>query len=162
MSSRKFNFDNLSPLRTWHFLPSEMQEQQVISNANLSISYVLSGIADGRYGVRKEWDKPITISYFAENLPADLKTCFYDAFKARFPDGRSYGKVKPLLRHLVRKGRIGEADASRKAVVGEETLGAVLKALRGYAVVTDGEISLSSEALRMWLGDSTHNAEFGV
>ena len=128
----------------------------------LYASYVLSGIADGRYGVRKEWDKPITISYFAENLPADLKTCFYDAFKARFPDGRSYGKVKPLLRQLVRKGRIGEADASRKAVVGEVTLGAVLKALRGYAVVTDGEISLSSEALRMWLGDSTHNAEFGV
>ena len=49
-----------------------------------------------------------------------------------------------------------------KAVVGEETLGTILKALRGYAVVTDGEISLSSEALRMWLRDSTHNAEFGV
>ena len=128
----------------------------------LYASYVLSGIADGRYGVRKEWDKPITITYFAENLPADLKTCFYDAFKARFPDSRSYGKVKTLLRQLVRKGRIGEADASRKVVVGEETLGAVLKALRGYAVVTDGEISLSSEALRMWLRDSTHNAEFGV
>ena len=39
MSSRKFNFDNLSPLRTWHFLPSEMQEQQVISNANLSTDF---------------------------------------------------------------------------------------------------------------------------
>ena len=128
----------------------------------LYASYVFAGIADGRYGVRKEWDKPISLSFFSENLPSDLKTCFYDAFKARFVDAKAYERVKPLLKLLVRKGRIDASAADRKAIVGNETLGAVLKALRGYAVVTDGEISLSSEALRMWLRDSTHNAEFGV
>lgn len=128
----------------------------------LYASYVLAGIAEGRYGVRKNWDEPITLSYFSENLPSDLRSCFYDAFKGRFRNEDAYARVKPLLRLLVKKGRVCEAAASRRAVVGGETLGAILKALRGYAVVSDGEISLSSEALRMWLKDATHNAEFGV
>lgn len=128
----------------------------------LYASYVFAGIAEGRYGVRKEWDKPISLSYFTENLPADLKACFYDSFKARFADAEAYARVKPLLKILVRKGRIDAPEAGRKSIVGDENLGAILKALRGYAVEFEGEISLSSEALRMWLGDSTHNAEFGV
>lgn len=128
----------------------------------LYASYVFAGIAEGRYGVRKEWNKPISLAYFTENLPPDLKACFYDAFKACFPNEGAYLKVKPLLRLLARKGRVRVTEAKRKSIVGDENLGAILKALRGYAVESEGEISLSSEALRMWLRDSTHNAEFGV
>ena len=121
----------------------------------LYASYVLGGIADGRYSIQ-------SVEELERDLPKDLKACFYDAFKARFPTGVAFSRVKPLLRLLVRKGRVGEAEAGRRASVGDETLGAILKALRGYAVEDDGEISLSSEVLRRWLKDATHNAEFGV
>ena len=117
--------------------------------------HVLSGIAGGQYRIG-------SIEELQKDLPSDLKACFYDAFKARFPDAEAYGRVKPLLRLLVRKGRVSEVEAGCKTIVGEESLGSILKALRGYAVESGGEISLSSEAVRMWLKDATHNAEFGV
>lgn len=121
----------------------------------LYASYVLGGIAEGRYRIK-------SVDELAQDLPNDLKACFYDAFKARFPDGETYGKVKPLLRLLVRRGCVDADEAGHRSVIGDETLGAVLKSLRGYAVESDGEIALASEALRMWLKDATHNAEFGV
>lgn len=138
-------------------IDSEILKERILAKDKsfLYASFVLTGIADGRYSIE-------TVEELEEKLPNDLKRCFYDAFMARFPTAEAYARVRPLLQALVKKGRITIADASKRRITGGEPLAAILKALRGYAIEEDGELSLSSETLRMWLGDAAHNAEFGA
>ena len=113
--------------------------------------YVLHGIAEGRYEVET----------LGKDIPADLKACFYDAFKARFPTKASYGRVRPLLESIVGTGRVTKAVA-RKAVGKGARLGEVVQALRGYVIEEGADLVLSSKPLRDWLADDLHNVEFGI
>lgn len=113
--------------------------------------YVLHGIAEGRYEVET----------LGKDIPADLKACFYDAFKARFPTKASYEYVRPLLEAIVKTGRVTMAVARR--VIGERArLGEVVQALRGYVIEEGDDLVLSGKPLRDWLADDLHNVEFGI
>ena len=113
--------------------------------------YVLHGIAEGRYEVET----------LGKDIPADLKACFYDAFKARFPTKSCYGRVRPLLVAIVETGRVTKT-AARKAVGKGARLGEVVQALRGYVIEEGADLVLSSKPLRDWLADDLHNVEFGI
>lgn len=113
--------------------------------------YVLHGIAEGRYRVET----------LGKDIPVDLKVCFYDAFKARFPTKASYDQVRPLLEIIVRAGRVTKVAA--KQAVGERSrLGEVVRALRGYVLEEGDDLVLSGKPLRDWLADDLHNVEFGI
>lgn len=113
--------------------------------------YVLHGIAEGRYDVRT----------LGKEIPADLKACFYDAFKARFPTKENYDYVRPLLAAAARTGRVSKAEA-RETVGKSARVGEVVQALRGYVVEDGDDLVLPSKPLRDWMKDDFHNVEFGV
>ena len=113
--------------------------------------YVLHGIAEGRYAVET----------LGRDIPKDLKACFADAFRARFPQKRDYDFVRPLLKVLVGTGRC-RVDEVRAALPSGVTVGEVVKALRGYVVEEGEELALAGKPLRDWLADDLHNPEFGI
>ena len=113
--------------------------------------YVLHGIAEGRYAVET----------LGRDIPKDLKACFADAFRARFPQKGDYDFVRPLLKVLVGTGRC-RVDEARAALPSGVTVGEVVKALRGYVVEEGEELALAGKPLRDWLADDLHNPEFGI
>lgn len=113
--------------------------------------YVLHGLAEGRYAVET----------LGKDIPKDLKACFADAFRARFPRPADYDFVRPLLKTLTPTGRASVAEA-RKTLPFGMAVGAVVKALRGYVAEEGHELVLTSKPLRDWLKDDLHNPEFAI
>lgn len=118
----------------------------------LYAKYVLDGIADGQYDIRKIGE-----------LPQGLYDHYHASFIYRFPAER-YKDVRPFLKMLVENDRVSieEAKAFLLKNGTEISLWRILKELRGYCLQDGDELFLSDVTLREWLKDEQKNPMFAI